>query len=178
MECGALICKPRNPLCQSCPLSDNCFAYKFEKILELPFKSPSKQSPHYDIGIGIIWKDGKVLIGKRKSDQMLGGLWEFPGGKKKENENIEQTVLREINEETNLIVELGHKEPVIKHAYSHFKITLHPFHCVYVSGELKNKSTSKIQWVNPEQLDKYPFPTANKKLVQRLIKEYVKSLSN
>jgi len=81
MELGALVCKPKNPNCSSCPVQQHCFAYLHQKTDELPYKSPAKPIPHHHIGIGIIWKNGKILVAQRREDQMLGGLWEFPGGK-------------------------------------------------------------------------------------------------
>ena len=79
-----------------------------------------------------------LLIAKRKEDQMLGGLWEFPGGKQKENEDIKTTIKREILEETNLNVDVEHKICQVNHAYSHFKITLHAYTCSVISGKKKD----------------------------------------
>ncbi len=165
MELGALICKPKSPKCGICPISSSCFAFKTGQIDRFPVKSKKSPVPHYDIGVGLIWKDNYLLIAKRKEDQMLGGLWEFPGGKKKEKETIEETVLREIKEETALHVKLRSKLGVIKHAYSHFKITLHAFHCLYENGEPFSATSQELRWVTFSDLKKYPFPSANKKML-------------
>lgn len=170
MELGALICSPKHPKCTQCPLSDDCFALKTSTIDDLPVKTKAKPVPHFNIAVGVIWKDNKLLIGKRKEDQMLGGLWEFPGGKQKENESLQNTVLREIKEETQLDVSIDKQYCTIKHAYSHFKITLHVFKCHYVSGIATPNTTDEIKWISLEEIDTYAFPKANIKALE-VIKE-------
>jgi len=171
MELGALLCSPKNPQCQRCPLIESCFAFNQLRVQDLPFKSPSKQVPHYHIAVGLIWKGDKVLIAKRKETQMLGGLWEFPGGKQKNNEALEKTVIREIKEETSLAVTIQRSYGAIDHAYTHFKITLHAFDCRYISGRAQSLSSDEVKWIHWEDKDKYPFPTANKKVFRLLEKQ-------
>lgn len=81
MELGALVCTPKNPDCTACPLSRSCYGHTHDQVDRLPYKSTKPPVPHHVIGVGVIRKSGKVLIGRRKESQMLGGLWEFPGGK-------------------------------------------------------------------------------------------------
>ncbi|MBN2733051.1 MAG: A/G-specific adenine glycosylase, partial [Balneolaceae bacterium] len=84
MELGATICTPSNPDCNSCPIAAGCIARQKVMTEEIPYKSPAKKVPHHNIGVGILINpDHKVLIALRPNDAMLGGLWEFPGGKKK-----------------------------------------------------------------------------------------------
>ena len=168
MELGALVCKPKAPNCNSCPLSLSCFAFLENKIDDLPFKSKAKPVPHYNIAVAIIVKNGQFLIGRRHEKQMLGGLWEFPGGKQKENETLEETAIREVKEETNLSVSIQHQFSAIKHAYTHFKITLTAFLCSYESGKEEAKSATELKWVTLKQLDNYPFPKANSKIIEYL----------
>ncbi len=169
MELGALICKPKTPKCTECPFQDDCVAFQTSTVDQLPVKAKSPKVPHYTIAVGIIWHENQILIGKRKEDQMLGGLWEFPGGKQKENETLENTVKREILEETGLTVSVGDEIAVVKHAYSHFKITMHAFNCRYVSGEAMPKTTDELRFVNVKDLNRYPFPKANKVIVNTLL---------
>lgn len=168
MELGATKCTPTKPGCDECPIQPNCIAYQENRTNELPVKSKKAPVPHYNIGVGIVWQDGKVLIGKRREDQMLGGLWEFPGGKQKKGESIPQTIQRELEEETGLIIKVGQPYKTIKHAYTHFKITLHAYHCEVVSGLPKPQSATELRWESPSNLNNYAFPTANKKLLADL----------
>ena len=100
MELGATVCTPKKPECGSCPLSVDCVAYKTAETDTIPYKSPRKKVPHHNIGVGLITNEsGELLIALRPDDAMLGGLWEFPGGKKEDGESIVKTVERELNEE-------------------------------------------------------------------------------
>lgn len=169
MELGATVCTPSNPDCEDCPLSTDCTAYATLKTDTIPYKSPAKKRPHHHIGVGIIKEDSKVLIALRPEDAMLGGLWEFPGGKQKDGEHIEKTVTRELKEE--LGVDVSVTKPFMKfdHAYSHFKITLHAYICELLDGEPKPKTSQQIKWVNVKELEDYPFPKANRKLTEKLM---------
>ncbi len=108
------------------------------------------------------------MIALRPEEAMLGGLWEFPGGKQKEDESIPQTIERELEEELGVKVKPYRELMTLKHTYSHFSIDLHAWMCKLVSGSPKPKASQKICWVNRDELEKYPFPKANKILTERL----------
>jgi len=169
MELGSIVCKPSNPDCMECPVQSGCVAAKMAKTDTIPYKSPAKKKPHHTIGVGIIeGEDGKLLIALRPENAMLGGLWEFPGGKQKEGEEIQKTVERELNEELGVEVKAFKELMSLKHTYSHFSITLHAWMCKLVSGKPQPKSSQEIRWVERKELEKYPFPKANKVLTERL----------
>ena len=170
MEIGALICTPKEPKCTQCPLQNDCFAKQTKNQDQLPVKSKSKPVPTHTIVVGIIKHKNKYLIAKRKEDQMLGGLWEFPGGKVKSKETLENALLREIKEEVNLDVTIEQKLGTIKHAYSHFKIVLHAFICSSTTNKAKANTSDKVEWINLDQLNDFAFPTANKKLFKLINK--------
>lgn len=172
MELGSVVCKPSNPLCIECPVLSGCEAAKTARTDVIPYKSPAKKKPHHHIGVGIIEdENGKVLIALRPENAMLGGLWEFPGGKQKEGEKITTTVERELHEELDVKVEALKEFMILKHTYSHFSITLHAYLCRLISGNPKPKVSQKILWVEKSELEKYPFPKANKMLTERLIND-------
>jgi A/G-specific adenine glycosylase len=118
--------------------------------------------------VGVIWKEEKVLIALRPENGLLGGLWEFPGGKCRAGESLPACVQREIEEETGLAVQVGNKITTIRHAYTHFKITMHAFHCSYKGGEAVPHASQSLQWVPFSQLDQYAFPKANKRVIESL----------
>ena len=168
MELGALVCRPRQPLCDVCPVRSWCKARQRSAVDRFPVKSPRKAIPHFDIVAAIIRKGPRILITRRRADQMLGGLWEFPGGKQEPGEALEATVHREIMEETGLRIEVGPALCSVKHAYSHFRITLHAFLCRYVSGRARKIQNNGVCWVSPTRLGDYPFPAADRRIIERL----------
>ena len=171
MELGATVCTPHNPNCDECPVSIDCLANQMVKTDVIPYKSPAKKRPHHHIGVGIVKDDdGRVLIALRPDDAMLGGLWEFPGGKREEGEEIKQTVVRELKEELGIEVEPISFFMKLDHAYSHFTITLHAYLCSHLSGTPRPKESQQVKWVSISELEEYPFPKANRKLTEKLLK--------
>ena len=168
MELGAMVCTPQNPICPKCPLKKYCQAEKTGRQHELPVKQKKAPLPHYTIVVGIVYKGDKILIDKRKQNALLGGLWEFPGGKKRKSESFKSAVAREVIEETGIEIEVGKRLCIVKHTYSHFKITLHAYLCEYKSGTAKPLSCDAVKWIAPKNLTKFAFPTANVKIIQTL----------
>lgn len=170
MELGALVCTPRNPACRECPLRHHCKAFHAGKVSLYPRREKRKRVPEHHISVGVVEKNGRLLITRRSPDGMLGGLWEFPGGKVKEGETPEAACRREIREEVNLVVTVEHHLTRVRHAYSHFKILLDVFRCRYLSGRVHRRGPVAHRWVTLRQLDRYPFPGANRKFLH-LLKE-------
>lgn len=172
MELGSEVCTPANPDCNKCPVQAGCVAFKIAKTDVIPYKSPAKKKPHHTIGVGIIEnKNGKLLIALRPENAMLGGLWEFPGGKQKDGEHIQQTIERELHEELGVKVKAYKELMSLKHTYSHFSITMHAWFCTLIAGTPKPNESQEVRWVTRDELEQYPFPKANKVLTEKLIKE-------
>jgi mutator protein MutT len=96
----------------------------------------------------------------------LGGLWEFPGGKKEPSESLEERLKREIREELNIEIVVGEGFIQVPHAYSHFRITLHCFFCRKLKGRIAPLGVMDYRWVYPEELDRFPFPRADQKVIE------------
>jgi len=169
MELGALICTPRNPACPICPVAKRCRARLQGRQLALPVKSKKAAVPHRHIGAAVIWKAGKLLISQRPLNGLLGGLWEFPGGKQEPGETIEETVRREIREELAIEIAVGKKLIEVDHAYSHFEITLHVHECRYVKGTPQAIGVRDWKWIKPEALRHFAFPGANQPVIEKLL---------
>ncbi|MBK6765103.1 MAG: A/G-specific adenine glycosylase [bacterium] len=173
MELGALVCKPREALCDVCPLKRVCVARKtLEDVTVLPRKPEKAKTPHYDIGAAIVRKNGRILITKRPEHGMLGGLWEFPGGKLEKDESLAECVRRELREELAIDVEVGELLISVKHAYTHFRITLHCFECIHTGGELKLIHAADAKWVRPAELANYAFPKADRVVLEKLVNSH------
>ena len=135
---------------------------------KLPFKRARQAIPHSTIGVGLIWKRGRLLIQRRKAEGLLGGLWEFPGGKRERGETLPACVRREVKEELGIEVRVKEEFAVVRHAYSHFAITMHAYTCEYIRGRPRAKSADAVRWVRPAALKDYAFPAANRKIIARL----------
>ncbi|MBY0404499.1 MAG: A/G-specific adenine glycosylase [Cyanobacteria bacterium] len=168
MELGATLCTPQSPSCLLCPVQKQCDGFKNGCQEDLPTKAASKKIPHFEIGAGVIVHEGMILIQQRPEKGLLGGLWEFPGGKQKPGESIEETVSREVTEELGIEVKVLSKIATVPHAYTHFKITLHAFLCEFISGTPVSNASQQWKWVLPEALETYAFPKANKKVLEVL----------
>jgi A/G-specific adenine glycosylase len=168
MELGSEICLPRSPLCDRCPLAHICEANQHGEQGVLPAKVRKKPVPSYTIVVAVIYRDGHILIDKRKPDGLLGGLWEFPGGKKKPRESLEAAARREVREELGIDIRIRGPLAVVDHAYSHFRIRMHAFACDHVSGEPRCVTCTAFKWVRPRDLGRYAFPAANKKIIRTL----------
>jgi A/G-specific adenine glycosylase len=169
MELGATVCLPRRPRCGRCPLRRDCQGLQAGDPASLPLRPVRRKTPHYDIAAGLVWRAGRLLIARRPADGLLGGLWEFPGGKRRAEETLEQACVREVAEETGLVVHCQAPFLSIDHAYTHFRITLHLFHCTAEAGRPKPLSCEAPRFVPIETLERYPFPRANRKALDALL---------
>lgn len=102
---------------------------------------------------------------------MLGGLWEFPGGKQEPGETSAEACAREVREELGVEVAVGDEIARVRHAYSHFRITLHAFRCSLVEGTPVSASGEPVRWIRPTELDDYAFPRANRRVIEALQRE-------
>ncbi len=168
MEVGAEICTPRNPQCEDCPLSRACQAKRHGEQLSLPQRRAKKPLPSHTVVVGVIYKDGRMLIDKRRPDGLLGGLWEFPGGKKEPGETLEAALMREVHEEVAIKIRVERPLAVVDHAYSHFRVRIHAFECTWISGKPRCITCAQFKWVRPGDLGRYAFPAANNKIIQVL----------
>ena len=168
MELGATVCRPKSPTCILCPVNTGCRAFQTARQDEFPVRQKSKPLPEYHIVAGVIHKGEQVLITQRKPEGLLGGLWEFPSGKIGGGETTERACIRTIREETNLLVEPTEYLTRVKHAYTHFKITMDVFHCYYQSGEVVLNEAVDYRWITVDQIDQFPFPRSNHKFIPLL----------
>ena len=171
MELGALVCTPKNPGCQGCPLARECRANAGGKVDLFPVRIRKKKVPTHHIAIGIVRKGNRVLITRRKLDGLLGGLWEFPGGKVEPGEEADRACVREILEETGIKAEVDTFLTRVRHAYTHFKIEMDVFYCDYKSGRVRLKGPIDHKWIRVEDISRFPFPRANLKFIPLLASE-------
>ncbi|MCP9826070.1 8-oxo-dGTP diphosphatase MutT [Synechococcus sp. EJ6-Ellesmere] len=169
MDLGATVCTPRQPRCGQCPWRPHCAAYAAGDPTRYPVKDASAPLPFQVIGVGVVL-DGadRVLIDQRLEEGLLGGLWEFPGGKQEPGELIVDTIRRELREELAIEVEVGEELISLEHAYSHKRLRFIVHLCRWSSGEPQPLASQQVRWVQPEQLAEFPFPAANARIIAAL----------
>lgn len=169
MDLGATLCTRRQPSCTICPWRSYCQAYQQNMQSNIPVTEARDPIPHKQIGVAVVWdSQGQVLIDRRPQDGLLGGLWEFPGGKVEPGETVAACIRRELQEELAIDVEVGDRLMTLDHAYTHFKVTLHVYHCRHLGGEPQPLACDEIRWVTVAELGQYPFPAANVKIIEAL----------
>ncbi|MBD2599769.1 MAG: 8-oxo-dGTP diphosphatase MutT [Microcystis wesenbergii Mw_QC_S_20081001_S30D] len=127
------------------------------------------------IGVAVIRDDRDlILIDRRLAKGLLGGFWEFPGGKIEGNETVQECIKREILEEIGIDIAVDSHLITIDHTYSHFRVNLQVYNCRYLSGQARAIECEEIRWVTIEELDNYTFPAANQEII-RALKDMVNS---
>ncbi|MFM7311978.1 MAG: 8-oxo-dGTP diphosphatase MutT [Cyanobium sp.] len=169
MDLGSSLCTPRSPGCGICHWQGHCAAYAAGDPARYPVKEAPRAVPFQVIGVGVVLNAaGQVLIDQRLNEGLLGGLWEFPGGKQEPGEPIETTIVRELREELAIEAEVGEQLITLEHAYSHKRLRFVVHLCRWLSGEPQPLASQQVRWVDPAALDAYPFPAANGRIIAAL----------
>ena len=121
-----------------------------------------------EVSAALIFQNGRLLITQRHAKAHLGGLWEFPGGKREQNETFEQCLVRELREELGIEVEVGELFGEISHAYAEKYVHLKFFTCKLVSGEPRALDCAAFKWVDKTELAGFEFPAADAELLDKL----------
>jgi A/G-specific adenine glycosylase len=169
MDLGSVICTPRSPSCDSCPLSEFCLAYARSTQSQRPVRAKKGPIPHHIVAAGVLKQDGRVLIGRRPEGGLLGGLWEFPGGKLEADETLAACLRRELAEELAIEANVGEALGVIEHAYTHFRVTVHAFECQAESGHPFPKEHVELRWATLSQLEQYPMGKVDREISRLLL---------
>jgi A/G-specific adenine glycosylase len=170
-DIGSLLCRPRTPGCEACPLGASCLARARGTVESRPPPGARRPLPHQNVGVGVVRRGDLVLIARRPESGLLGGLWEFPGGKVEPGESPAEAVSRELMEEIGIEIEVGELIERVDHAYSHLRVTLYFHAAVYVAGEPQARVASEARWVDPKTLGDYAFPAASRPVISRLSQE-------
>jgi mutator protein MutT len=125
--------------------------------------------PRIEVGAAVIFNHGNILISQRDDSSHLSGLWEFPGGKREDQETFEECVRREIQEELNVEVAVQDLFAAVEYEYAEKIVLLKFYRCQYVGGEAKALGCRQFHWILPSKLPSYTFPPANETVVQKLI---------
>jgi A/G-specific adenine glycosylase len=169
MELGASVCTPRVPSCLSCPLKGLCRAYELGLQERLPVARKRSALLHRQM-VAAIFLDRKhrVLVAQRPASGLLGGLWRFPGGEIGARESPKDAARRAVREEFGLSIRVKEEVALVKHAYTHFRVTFHVYRCFIVQGRTTSLKGLKWRWVSPEELRRLALSKAEWKILDAL----------
>ncbi len=168
MDLGGLVCTPKAPRCEACPIARSCQARQAGAVAERPVASEKKKIVTLRKVAGIIRHRDRIYIQRRRADDVWGGLWEFPGGEHTA-ENPKNEVASAIAGETGLVVRVIEELPVIIHHYTCYKIILHSFLCELQGNDRPRlRKAVDFRWVQSTEIGGYAFPAGPRKLLERL----------
>jgi A/G-specific adenine glycosylase len=145
MEFGALLCRPKNPACETCPFVQTCQAYAQNKVDQFPVKAPKKKLPtRYGTAFIVRREDGALLLRKRPPKGLLGGMMEVPS----------TPWVQEKQEPHGT-------ESLVRHTFTHFHLEIN----VQFSTDLE--AYEDDLWVHPHELKNYALPTLMKKIIEK-----------
>ena len=128
----------------------------------------SEVAPTVEVAAGLIVRDGKILIAQRRVNASLGGLWEFPGGKRKPGESFEACLRREIMEELGLTIAVLEQVSSAEHRDATCQVQLRFYRCTVLTGEPQPLGCEACRWITPAEISAYPFPPADLPLVHQI----------
>jgi A/G-specific adenine glycosylase len=170
MDLGATICLPRSPICSNCPVKAMCQARALGIQEERPVRQEKPGIPHHTATAAVITRNSQVLIAQRPLKGLLGGLWEFPGGKLEPNEELVGCLKREIKEELGVTIDVKNRIGVYRHAYTHFQVTLHAFRCCLTNGDHPRAiQVNDLRWVSPTDILRYPMGKLDRQISRELL---------
>ncbi len=166
MELGETVCLPRRPRCDRCPAAFGCRAVRARiDPADLPVRATHGRRPHVRAAVVVWRRRGRWLVQRRPPTGLLGGLWEFPGGKIEAGERPEAAARRELREEVGS--DIGPLRPlgVVRHGYSHFTVELHVFRA---DGGPPTPPSPQRRWLPLAAVERLPLPRATEKIVRLL----------
>ncbi|MGB9341610.1 MAG: 8-oxo-dGTP diphosphatase MutT [Polyangiales bacterium] len=120
------------------------------------------------VAAAVVIRAGRVLLTRRAEGQHLAGMWEFPGGKLEAGESPEEALVRECREECGIEVEVNDILEVTHHRYPKKEVLLLFYRCGLRAGEVRHLQVADHAWVAPPELDRYPLPPADERVVARI----------
>jgi A/G-specific adenine glycosylase len=169
MELGATICAPRNPACPECPLSGDCRAFRDGAAEAYPRREKKKPIPLRVESAGVLWREERIFVVRRPPRGLLGGLWEIPAVPPARNDTPHAALSRRYRDEFGIGPILISKYPgTIRHAYTHFRLELHAFRCIYTGEAPLPEDAETIRWIDPRDPGDLPFHGAALKMLALL----------
>jgi A/G-specific adenine glycosylase len=156
MELGAMVCTPRAPLCEVCPLKARCLARESGDPEAIPVKRPRRKPTRLEAAAAFVERRGRALAVRRPPRGLLGGLWELPGGELSAGENPEEGVARLLRERVGLTLRETERIGTVEHAFTHRVLHLHLYRARGAGGRVRLGGFDAHRWLPPALLAELP----------------------
>jgi A/G-specific adenine glycosylase len=167
MDLGATVCTPRAPGCDTCPLRELCMARRLGVQLQRPVMPACRPRPERVYAAAVVTKAGRVLLGQRPADELLGGLWAFPAAECPISSDMGGGLRHALREGWGIEVNVGAQVQILFHGFTHFKLILHVFDCDWLAGRVKPGAGPR-RWVRLADLDSYPMGKTDRQIALAL----------
>jgi 8-oxo-dGTP diphosphatase len=121
-----------------------------------------------EVAAGLVFRQGKLLIAQRRAKDHLGGLWEFPGGKREPGESFADCLARELREELSIEVRVLECVFSVTHTYPEKTVFLQFHRCAWLKHEPQPIGCQAFAWIEPKNISQYEFPPADAQLLDQL----------
>lgn len=163
MDLGREICKPKEPRCDDCLVSDYCLTYVHRLQDQIPVRGRKMIYEDLHEAIVLIERKGKFLMRKCQPGERWAGLWDFPRAAI-ESQNVTDQIRQSVCEQTGLQTEIQSLDKTIKHAVTKYRIRLDCYQSVLTTGRLHSKSHFK--WKTTLEIDSLPLSTTGRKFAK------------
>ena len=156
MELGALLCTPRRPRCDDCPVAPLCQARRDGDPESLPHKPPAQRVSELSQVALALWRGGKILLVRRPAEGLWGGLYELPSGEPTVGESLVGAARRIAAERVGLALDAAAIAPLpppaacFRQLLSHRRVTFHGFRAVAPAGAVRRTFYDAHRWIAPE----------------------------
>lgn len=168
MDLGATVCLARAPRCLACPVREMCAAFEAGAQDARPIRHSMRARPHRQLVQVALRRGGKVMVGRRPADGLLGGMWAFPGVALLDDEAPETAARRGVEEEMGVPLVRIRSLGVVEHAYTHFTVSAHAFSADVGEGGAASKELIDVRWVPVGSLDDLPMGKVDRAIAIRL----------
>ncbi|HCI02717.1 MAG TPA: A/G-specific adenine glycosylase [Oceanospirillaceae bacterium] len=159
MDLGATICRHNKPLCVACPMQNNCQALAQDKVSALPTRKPKKDLPERQVWTLLLTDHQQnVQLYQRPHKGIWGGLWSLPEFASLEDMENHLALLGTTNSQPL---------PEVKHAFSHYKLTLHPYRVPLPANHGYIQESTRLKWYASQQIDTIGLPSPIKQILQQ-----------
>jgi A/G-specific adenine glycosylase len=159
MDLGATLCTRVRPRCDACPVHDDCVARRDARIDALPAARPRKPLPQRAIAVLLLERAGRILLEQRPPVGIWGGLWSLP----------EMPLDADLADHVALCFGLTpgtiDRGTPIEHAFTHFRLTLHPLH-VQVTDDPCALHAPGTQWLARDEALRCALPAPIRRLIR------------